>query len=98
MRRVTKGYSGEETPLFSTMLVIDQPGQAQSPITEPHTSPPRITEPPTSSTIRETIRQEVEIPQSNFPTQTPVADEAAFTSVDIFHGGATTTVSSIDVG
>ncbi|GJW11855.1 hypothetical protein Tco_1577682 [Tanacetum coccineum] len=75
----------EETPLFATMLVIDQTGQgegsaipagsqhtplmapstephpdtsAQSPITEPHTSPPQIIKPPTSSTIRETIRQE----------------------------------------
>ncbi|GJW24606.1 hypothetical protein Tco_0038417, partial [Tanacetum coccineum] len=54
MRRVTKGYSGEETPLFATMLVIDQTGQ--------------------------------------------VADEAAFTGVDVVHGGAATTVSSIDAG
>ncbi|GKD79032.1 hypothetical protein Tco_1341653, partial [Tanacetum coccineum] len=46
----------------------------------------------------ETIRQEVKIPQSNFPTQTSVADEAAFTGVDVVHGGATTTVSSIDAG
>ncbi|GKC18170.1 hypothetical protein Tco_1014952 [Tanacetum coccineum] len=61
MRRVTKGYSGKETPLFATML-------------------------------------EVEIPQSNFPTQTPVADEAAFTCVDVVHGGAATTISSIDTG
>ncbi|GJW32376.1 hypothetical protein Tco_0052408 [Tanacetum coccineum] len=46
----------------------------------------------------ETIKQEVEIPQSNFPTQTLVADEAAFTGVDVIHGGAATTVSSIDAG
>ncbi|GKB34631.1 hypothetical protein Tco_0879573 [Tanacetum coccineum] len=99
MRRVTKGYSREETPLFPTMLAIDQPGQdtrVQSPITEPHTSPSQITQPPTSSTIRETIKQEVEIPQSNFPTQTPVADEAAFIGVNVVHGGVATTVSSID--
>ncbi|GJV36105.1 putative ribonuclease H-like domain-containing protein [Tanacetum coccineum] len=92
---------GEEIPLFDTILVIDQTGQdtsAQSPITKPHTSSPQLTEPPTSSTIRETIRQEVEIPQSNFPTQTLVVDEAAFTSVDVIHGGAATTVSSIDAG
>ncbi|GJW79481.1 hypothetical protein Tco_0143456 [Tanacetum coccineum] len=36
----------------------------------------------------ETIRQEVEIPQSNFPTQTPVANEATFTCVDVVHGRA----------
>ncbi|GJZ41708.1 hypothetical protein Tco_0588594 [Tanacetum coccineum] len=71
---------------------------AQSPITEPHTSSSQLTEPPTSSTIRETIRHKVEIPQSNFPTQTPVADEAAFTGVDVVHGRAATTVSSIDAG
>ncbi|GJW16408.1 hypothetical protein Tco_0020541 [Tanacetum coccineum] len=41
---------------------------------------------------------EVEIPQSNFPTQTLVADEAAFTGADVVHGGAATTVSSIDAG
>ncbi|GJY41911.1 hypothetical protein Tco_0429181 [Tanacetum coccineum] len=50
------------------------------------------------SLMRESIRQEDEIPQSNFPTQTPVADEATFTCVDVVHGGAATTVSSIDAG
>ncbi|GKE78790.1 hypothetical protein Tco_1544910, partial [Tanacetum coccineum] len=69
MRRVTKGYFGEETPLFATMLVIDQTGQGEG-----------------SGT------------RSNFPTQTPFADEAAFTGVDVVHGGAATTVSSIDAG
>ncbi|GKC64919.1 hypothetical protein Tco_1097517, partial [Tanacetum coccineum] len=44
----------------------------------------------------ETIRQEVDIPQSNFPTQTPVADEVTFTGVNVVHGGAATIVSSID--
>ncbi|GKD52769.1 hypothetical protein Tco_1281745 [Tanacetum coccineum] len=70
----------------------------QSPITELHTSSPQLTKPPTSLTIRETIRQEVEIPQLNFPTQTLVADRAAFTRVDVVHGGAATIVSSIDAG
>ncbi|GJS94844.1 hypothetical protein Tco_0801812 [Tanacetum coccineum] len=110
MRRVTKGYSGEETPLFATMLVIDQTGQGEvsaipagfqhtplmAPSTKPHTSPSQITEPPTSLTIRETLIQEVKIPQPNFPTQTPVANEVAFTGVDVVHGGAATTVSSTD--
>ncbi|GJS15075.1 hypothetical protein Tco_0409547 [Tanacetum coccineum] len=112
MRRVTKGYSREETTLFATMLVIDQTGHSEgsaipagsehtplmAPSTETHTSPPQITEPPTSSTLQETIRQEVEIPQSNFPTQTPVANEATFTCVDVVHGRAVTTVFSIDTG
>ncbi|GKG60936.1 hypothetical protein Tco_0616752, partial [Tanacetum coccineum] len=32
------------------------------------------------------------------PTYTNVADEVAFISVDVVHGGAATTVSSIDAG
>ncbi|GJT18681.1 putative ribonuclease H-like domain-containing protein [Tanacetum coccineum] len=32
------------------------------------------------------------------PTQTPIADEAASTSVDVRYGGATTTVTSLEVG
>ncbi|GJQ92720.1 hypothetical protein Tco_0003859 [Tanacetum coccineum] len=44
------------------------------------------------------VKTEVEILQSNFPTQTQVADKAAFTGVDVVHGGAATTVSSIDAG
>ncbi|GJY87866.1 putative ribonuclease H-like domain-containing protein [Tanacetum coccineum] len=61
--------------LFPTMLAIEQPGQGEGPTipagsqhtplmapsTETHTSPPQITEPPTSSTIRDTVRHEVEI-------------------------------------
>ncbi|GKD62774.1 hypothetical protein Tco_1300283 [Tanacetum coccineum] len=43
-------------------------------------------------------RQETEVPQPSSPTYTNVADEAAFISVDVVHRGATTTVSSIDVG
>ncbi|GJQ89965.1 hypothetical protein Tco_0001104 [Tanacetum coccineum] len=50
------------------------------------------------SLMGETIGQEVEILQSNFPTQTPVADKATFIGVDVIHGGAATTISSIDEG
>ncbi|GJR88538.1 putative reverse transcriptase domain-containing protein [Tanacetum coccineum] len=48
--------------------------------------------------LMELCTMEVEIPRSNFPTQTPFADEAAFTGVDVVHGGVATTVSSIDAG
>ncbi|GJS58046.1 ribonuclease H-like domain-containing protein [Tanacetum coccineum] len=50
------------------------------------------------SLMGETIRQEVKIPQFNFPTQTPVADEAAFTGVDVVHRGNAINISSIDAG
>ncbi|GKA01677.1 hypothetical protein Tco_0674342 [Tanacetum coccineum] len=41
---------------------------------------------------------ETEVPQSSYSTSTPVADKAASTGVDVKNGGATTTVSSLDVG
>ncbi|GJY01942.1 hypothetical protein Tco_0360094 [Tanacetum coccineum] len=41
---------------------------------------------------------ETEVPQPSSPTYTNVADEATFTSVDVVHGGAATTISSIDAG
>ncbi|GJR58613.1 retrovirus-related pol polyprotein from transposon TNT 1-94 [Tanacetum coccineum] len=80
-----KGYSRVYFPLFPTM------------ITTPESSPSRITSSPSlspqtyQSPLRDITRQDAEIPQSQFPTQTQVADEAAFTSVDVDAGGATTT-------
>ncbi|GJV41252.1 hypothetical protein Tco_1419692 [Tanacetum coccineum] len=43
-------------------------------------------------------RQESMVPQPRSPTQTPVVDEAASTCVDVRLGGATTTVTSLEVG
>ncbi|GJT27675.1 putative reverse transcriptase domain-containing protein [Tanacetum coccineum] len=64
-------------------------------ITTPESSPSRITSSPSlspqSSPLRDITRQDAKIPQSQFPTQTQVADEAAFTSVDVDAGGAATT-------
>nr|GEW12621.1 putative ribonuclease H-like domain-containing protein [Tanacetum cinerariifolium] len=44
------------------------------------------------------IPEETEVPQSSSPTHTHVADEAASIGVDLRHGGAATTVSSLDAG
>ncbi|GJR34788.1 hypothetical protein Tco_1210472 [Tanacetum coccineum] len=41
---------------------------------------------------------ETELPQLSSPPQTNVADEAASTGVDVRHGGAATTVTSLDAG
>ncbi|GJY53177.1 reverse transcriptase domain-containing protein [Tanacetum coccineum] len=78
-------------PLFPTM------------ITAPKSSPSRITSLPSlspqiqqSSPLRDITRQAAEIPQSQFPTQTQVADEATFTSVDVDAGGAATTDIGLD--
>ncbi|GJR03435.1 hypothetical protein Tco_0526419 [Tanacetum coccineum] len=43
-------------------------------------------------------RQDAEIPQSQFPTQTQVVDEAAFTSVDVDAGGAAITDIGLEAG
>ncbi|GJY01337.1 hypothetical protein Tco_0359489 [Tanacetum coccineum] len=70
------------------------------PIKSHHTpsGAPTTSQPPLSSPSRIPTRQETEVPQPSSPTYTNVADEAAFIRVDIVHRGATTTVSSIDVG
>ncbi|GJW46593.1 hypothetical protein Tco_0078239 [Tanacetum coccineum] len=48
--------------------------------------------------MRSPIRQETKVPQLSYPPHTNVADEAASISVDVRHGGAATTVTSLDVG
>ncbi|GKE38448.1 hypothetical protein Tco_1461853, partial [Tanacetum coccineum] len=59
---------------------------------------PQTYQSPQSSPLRDITRQDVEIPQSQFPTQTQVADEAAFTSVDVDVGGAATTDIGLEAG
>ncbi|GJW59091.1 putative ribonuclease H-like domain-containing protein [Tanacetum coccineum] len=64
-----------------------------TPTDAPSTSPPHI-----SPTIRIPIRQETKVPQLSSPPHTNVADKAASTGVDVRHGGAATTVTSLDAG
>nr|GEU75545.1 putative reverse transcriptase domain-containing protein [Tanacetum cinerariifolium] len=59
----------------------------------PTTSQPQISSPYTIPT-----RQKTEVPQPSSPTHTHVADKAASTGVDVRHGGAATTVSSLNAG
>ncbi|GJT75619.1 hypothetical protein Tco_1042344 [Tanacetum coccineum] len=76
-------------------------GEGSTVPVESHHTPsgaPTTSQPPLSSPSRIPTRQETEVPQPSSPTYTNVADEAAFTSVDVVHGGAATTVSSIDAG
>ncbi|GJX87380.1 hypothetical protein Tco_0339394 [Tanacetum coccineum] len=70
------------------------------PVESHHTpsGPLTTSQPPLSSSSRIPTRQETQVPQLSSPTYSNVADEAAFTSVDVVHGGAATTVSSIDAG
>ncbi|GKB30264.1 hypothetical protein Tco_0869665 [Tanacetum coccineum] len=84
---------GVAFPLFPTM------------ITAPESSPSRITSSPSlspqthqSSPLIDITRQAAKIPQSQFPTQTQVADEATFISVDVDARGAATTDIGLDTG
>ncbi|GJV30618.1 putative ribonuclease H-like domain-containing protein [Tanacetum coccineum] len=103
MRRASKGYTGVDIPLFPTMLVQGPvvQGEGSTVLVESHhtpTSAPSTSQPPSSSPSRRTTRQESVVPQPRSPTQTNVADEAASTGVDVRHGGAATTVTSLDAG
>ncbi|GJS19205.1 ribonuclease H-like domain-containing protein [Tanacetum coccineum] len=103
MRRASKGYTRVDIPLFPTMLVqglILQCEGSTVPV-ESHHAPsgaPTTSQPPLSSPSKIPTRQETEVPLPSSPTYTNVADKDAFISMDVVHGGAATTVSSIDAG
>ncbi|GKF50672.1 hypothetical protein Tco_0147139, partial [Tanacetum coccineum] len=80
-------------------LVVQGEGSTQ-PVESHHTSTnsPSTSQPPISSRSRRTTRQETVVPQPIYPTQTPIADEVASTSVDVRLGGATTTVTGLEAG
>ncbi|GJX22118.1 hypothetical protein Tco_0226563 [Tanacetum coccineum] len=103
MKRASKGYTGVDIPLFPTMLVqgpILHSEGSTVPVESHHTplGAPTTSQPPLSSPLRTTLRQETEVPQPSSPSQTHDADEAASTKVDVRLGGAATTVSSLDAG
>ncbi|GJZ43247.1 hypothetical protein Tco_0590502 [Tanacetum coccineum] len=103
MRRASKGYTGVDILLFPTMLVqcpVVQGEGSTVPVESHHTptSAPLTSQPPSLSPFRRTTRQEFVVPQPRSPTQTNVADEAASTGVDVRHGGAATTITSLDAG
>ncbi|GJU28223.1 hypothetical protein Tco_1166844 [Tanacetum coccineum] len=76
-------------------------GEGSTHLVESHhtpTSAPSTSQPPISPTSRRTTRQEYVVPQPRSLTQSPVADEAASTGVDVRYGGATTTIKSLEAG
>ncbi|GKE70324.1 hypothetical protein Tco_1528396, partial [Tanacetum coccineum] len=107
-----RGYAGEHVPLLPAMLAgaAEDQGEGSANLVEPNptsidpvpsTSEPPIpstTEPPHSSPLRPIDRQDTEIPQSQGPTITHVADEATTICVGVETKGATTTTSSLDAG
>ncbi|GKG08170.1 hypothetical protein Tco_0334002, partial [Tanacetum coccineum] len=71
--------------------MITSPESSPSRITSSPSLSPKTNQSPQSSPLRDITRQDAEILYSQFPTQTQVADKAAFTSVDVDAGGAATT-------
>nr|GEV40909.1 hypothetical protein [Tanacetum cinerariifolium] len=102
-RRASKGYTRVDIPLFLTMLIqglILQGEGPRVPVECRHTpsGAPTTSQPPLSSRSRIPTRQETKVPHPSSPTHTNVADKAASIGVDVRHGGATTTASSLDAG
>ncbi|GJU19754.1 putative ribonuclease H-like domain-containing protein [Tanacetum coccineum] len=84
-----------------SMKLKELMGEGSTVPVESHQTPsraPTTSQPLLSSPSRIPTRQETEVPQPSSPTYTNVADEAAFTSVDVVHEGDATTVSSINAG
>ncbi|GJU42148.1 putative ribonuclease H-like domain-containing protein [Tanacetum coccineum] len=91
MRRASKGYTGVDIPLFSTMLVQGPvvQGEGSTHPVESHympTNAPSTSPSPNSPTSRRSPRQETKVPQPSSLPYPNVADEAASTGVDVRHG------------
>ncbi|GJU17914.1 hypothetical protein Tco_1145880 [Tanacetum coccineum] len=82
----------------ASVLVVQGKGSTY-PVESHHTpiSAPSTLQLPISLTSRRINKQESVVPQPISPTQTLVADEAASKGVDVRYGGATTTVTSLEV-
>ncbi|GKA93985.1 hypothetical protein Tco_0815971 [Tanacetum coccineum] len=87
MRRVGKGFSGRETPLFPTMMVQAQEemGESSANLTNPyHTCTiiqPSTYQPQKKQKPRKPKRKDTEVPQPSGPTDN-VADEAVYEEMD----------------
>ncbi|GJR41312.1 hypothetical protein Tco_1216996 [Tanacetum coccineum] len=80
--KASKGNTGVDVPLFPTMIVqgLILQGEGSTVPVESHHTPsttPTTSQPPFSSPLRTTLRQETEVPQPSSPSQTHNADEAA---------------------
>ncbi|GJV34611.1 hypothetical protein Tco_1395011 [Tanacetum coccineum] len=101
MRRVGKGFSRRETPLFQTMVVQDQAemGEGSANPTDPHHTPtfiqPSTSQPQKKQKPRKPKRKDTQIPQSSGPTE-HVADEAVYKELDDSLVRAATTASSLE--
>ncbi|GKE18663.1 hypothetical protein Tco_1426240, partial [Tanacetum coccineum] len=101
MRRVGKGFSGRETPLFQTMVVQDQAEMGEGSVihTDPHHTPtfiqPSTSQPQIKQRSRRPKRKDTQVPQSSVPSDN-VADEAVNEEMDTSLVRAATTATSLD--
>ncbi|GJU32718.1 hypothetical protein Tco_1176307 [Tanacetum coccineum] len=101
MRRVGKGFSGRETPLFPTMMVQAQEemGEGSANPTDPHHTPtiiqPSTSQPQKKQKPRKPKRKDTEVPQPSGPIDN-VADEAVYKDMDDSLERAATTATSLD--
>ncbi|GJU82951.1 putative ribonuclease H-like domain-containing protein [Tanacetum coccineum] len=101
MKRVGKGFSRRETPLFPTMMVQAQEeiGEGSVNPTDPHHTP-TIIQPSTSQAQkkqkpRKPKRKDTEVPQPSGPTDN-VAEEAVYEEMDDSLERVATTATSLD--
>ncbi|GJX41607.1 hypothetical protein Tco_0256597 [Tanacetum coccineum] len=101
MRRVGKGFSGRETPLFQTMVVQAQAkmGEGSANPIDPHHIPtiiqPSTSQPQKKQRPRKSKRKDTHIPQSSGPIDN-VADEVVNEEMDDSLERAATTATSLD--
>ncbi|GJR11889.1 hypothetical protein Tco_0794541 [Tanacetum coccineum] len=101
IRRVRKGFSGRETPLFPTMMVQAQEeiGKGSANPTNPHHTPiiiqPSTSQPQKKQKPRKPKRKDTKVPQPSGPTDN-VADEAVYEEIDDSLERAATTATSLD--
>nr|GEX00368.1 putative reverse transcriptase, RNA-dependent DNA polymerase [Tanacetum cinerariifolium] len=101
MKRVGKGFSRRDTPLFPTMMVQDQEelGKDVPILTKTHPTPiitqPSSSQPSRKQKPRKIRRQDIELPQTSVPTKT-VVDEAVNEEMYDSLERATTTATGLD--
>ncbi|GKE44130.1 hypothetical protein Tco_1471414 [Tanacetum coccineum] len=101
IRRVEKGFSGRETPLFETIVVQHQEemGEGSANPTNPHHTPtiiqPSTSQPQKKQKPRRPKRKDTEIPQSSGPTDN-VAYKVVNEEMDGSLERAATTATSLE--
>ncbi|GJT91583.1 hypothetical protein Tco_1080428, partial [Tanacetum coccineum] len=99
MKRVEKGFSRRETPLFPTMVVQAQEeiGEGSAIATDPHHTPiqPSTSQPQNKQRSRKPKRKDTEVPQPSGPTDN-IADEAVYKEMNDSLVRAATTATGLD--